>query len=78
MTDNRDNRVKRVPASLTPEVVDQLCDMIIARLEARNLWGPAFQAGCRGFESRLPLQFLKLKKPRRKNEWFTISCFCTS
>ena len=55
MIDNRDNWLKRVPASLTPEVVEQLCDMIIARLKAKNLWGPAFQAGCRGFESRLPL-----------------------
>ena len=56
MVDNNDNKVNRVPASLTHEVLDQLCDMIIAKLQARNLWGPAFQAGCRGFESRLPLQ----------------------
>ena len=46
---------KRVPASLHPEALDQLCDLIFAKLEVRNLWWPAFQAGCRGFESRLPL-----------------------
>ena len=55
-----DNNVKQklpwVPASLPPEALDQLCDMIIAKLQDRNTWGPAFQAGCRGFESLLPLQ----------------------
>ena len=49
---------QRVPASLPPEALDQLCNMIIAKLQARNLREPAFQAGCREFESRLPLHGL--------------------
>ena len=30
------NKLNGVPALLPPEVLDQLCDMIIARLQARN------------------------------------------
>ena len=33
---------QRVPVSLPPEALDQLCDMVIAKLKARNLWEPAF------------------------------------
>ena len=56
MADNNiSHNLQGLPASLPPEALDQLCDMILAKLQARNLWGPAFQAGCRGFESRLPL-----------------------
>ncbi len=39
------------------EGIDQLCDLIISRLEEKWNRGPAFQAGCREFESRLPLHF---------------------
>ncbi len=45
-----------VPASLNPEQLDQLCDLLAAKLATRAKGVPAFQAGCRGFESRLPLQ----------------------
>ncbi len=56
MTDNNlSHKSSGVPALLPPEALDQLCDILIAKLQARNLWGPAFQAGCREFESRLPL-----------------------
>lgn len=34
------------------EGIDQLCDLIISRLEERQNRGPAFQAGCRRFESQ--------------------------
>jgi len=43
------------PASLFPEGIDQLCDLIISRLEEKWNWGPASQAEGRGFEPRLPL-----------------------
>ena len=43
-------------AYLTPECLDQLCDMIIAKLAVRNPWGLASQARRRGFESHHPLQ----------------------
>ena len=56
MADRNANQLKRIPASLTPEVLEQLCDMVIAKLQMRNVWGPAFQAGCRGFESPSPTQ----------------------
>ncbi len=55
MTDNNLDKSKGVPALLPPEAIDQLCDIIVAKLQERNLWVPAFQAGCRGFEPRLPL-----------------------
>ena len=42
-------------AYLTPECLDQLCDMIIAKLAVRNPWGLASQARRRGFESLHPL-----------------------
>ncbi len=54
-------KLQGVPASLPPEALDQLCDMIIAKLQARNLWEPAFQAGCRGFEPHLPLHLPNTK-----------------
>jgi len=38
-------------AYLTPECLDQLCDLIIAKLAVRNPWGLASQARRRGFES---------------------------
>ncbi len=44
-----------VPASLTHEQLDQLCDLLAAKLAERSDRVPASQAGCRGFESRRPL-----------------------
>ena len=49
------NGQKRGPALHFSEGIDQLCDLIISRLEEKWNRGPAFQAGCREFESRLPL-----------------------
>jgi hypothetical protein len=46
---------ERVPASLTPEALNQLADLVVAKLSQQHNGVPAFQAGCRGFESRLPL-----------------------
>jgi len=46
-------------ASLTPECLDQLCDLIIAKLEEKNLRRLASQARRRGFESHHPLQTVK-------------------
>ena len=43
------------------EGIDQLCDLIISRLEEKQNRGPAFQAGCRRFESRLTLHRLSFK-----------------
>jgi hypothetical protein len=56
MTNNNvSHKLNGVPASLPSEALDQLCDTLIAKLQARKLWGPAFQAGCREFEPGLPL-----------------------
>ncbi len=52
---------KRLLASLSHDGVDQLCDLIIARLEERTQRGLASQAEGRGFESHLPLT--KSKRP---------------
>ncbi len=52
------NRQKRGPALQFTEGIDQLCDLIISRLEEKWKGGLAFQAGCHGFVSRLPLHFL--------------------
>ena len=49
------NGQKGGPALQFTEGIDQLCDLIISRLEERQNRGHAFQAGCRGFEPRLPL-----------------------
>ena len=46
---------KRLLASLSHDGVDQLCDLIIARLEERTQTVLASQARRRGFESHLPL-----------------------
>jgi len=43
-------------AYLTPESLDQLYDMIIAKLAVRNPWGLASQVRHRGFESLHPFQ----------------------
>ena len=45
-------------ASLTPECLDQLCDLIIAKLEEKNLWGLTSQARRRGFKSQHPLHII--------------------
>jgi len=76
-----DNNVKQklpwVPASLPPEALDQLCDMIIAKLQDRNTWGPAFQAGCRGFESLLPLHLVRLAEVFRSPTGLTYIGQCS-
>ena len=46
----------REPADITDELVDRISNAVIAKLTSQGLREPAFQAGCRGFESRLPLQ----------------------
>ncbi len=48
------------PALQITEGIDQLCDMIVSRLEEKWKGGLAFQAGCREFESRLPLHRYKI------------------
>ena len=62
MENDGGNEQKGGSALQFTEGIDQLCDLIISRLEERWNRGPAFQAGCRGFESRLPLQVLALKQ----------------
>ena len=54
------NGQKGDPALQFTEGIDQLCDLIISRLEERQNRGYAFQAGCRGFEPRLPLHRYKI------------------
>ncbi len=49
------NSAKRRLASLSPDGVDQLCDLIIARLEERTQTTITSQARRRGFESHHPL-----------------------
>ncbi len=44
-----------VPTSLSPEALDQLAELVIAKLTERSKGKPAFQAGCCGFKSCLPL-----------------------
>jgi len=38
MADQNSNQLDRVLAFLSPECLDQLCDLIIAKLEGRNPW----------------------------------------
>ena len=45
----------RLPASLSPEAMEQLAELVVAKLMKAQSSIPALQAGCRGFESRLPL-----------------------
>jgi len=52
----KDNNLEGVLASLSPECVDQLCSIIIAKLTGMNPRALASQAGRRGFESHHPLQ----------------------
>jgi len=59
MENNEKNEQKGVPASHFPQGIDQLCDLIISRLEEKWNWGPASQAEGREFEPRLPLHFQK-------------------
>ena len=54
---------KRVLASLSHDGVDQLCDLIIARLEERTQRVLASQARSRGFESHHPLHFNPISYP---------------
>ncbi|MBA7709433.1 hypothetical protein ES703_118351 [subsurface metagenome] len=58
MENRKKSNVERVLASLNPESMDQLCDMIVARLAERGLGKPVSQAKSRGFESHHPLQFI--------------------
>ena len=44
---------ERVLASLSPESLDRLADLVIAKLAARNGGGLASQARRRGFEPNL-------------------------
>jgi len=55
MEDDGINGQNGGPAFQFTEGIDQLCDLIISRLEEKWNRGHAFQAGCREFESRLPL-----------------------
>ena len=50
------SNVEGVLASLSPESMDQLCDMIIAKLAEKGLGMYVSQAKSRGFESHHPLQ----------------------
>jgi len=52
----KDNNLEGVLASLSPECVDQLCSIIIAKLTGMNPRALASQARRRGFESHHPLQ----------------------
>ena len=58
MADQNSNQLDRVLAFLSPECLDQLCDLIIAKLEGRNPWVLTSQARRRGFESHHPLHFV--------------------
>jgi len=53
---DRNKKLEEVLASLSPESVDQLCEIVIAKLEGRNKGVLASQARRRGFESHHPLQ----------------------
>ena len=55
MENDGESGQKGGPAAHFTEGIDQLCDLIISRLEERQNRGSAFQAGCRRFESGLPL-----------------------
>ncbi len=55
MENRKKSKVERVLASLNPESMDQLCDMIVAKLAERGLGKPISQAKSRGFESHHPL-----------------------
>ncbi len=56
MENDEKNEQKGGPAPHYPEGIDQLCELIISRLEEKWKWGPASQAEGREFEPRLPLQ----------------------
>jgi len=58
MANRKKSDVEGVLASLSPESMDQLCDMIVAKLAERGLGKPISQAKSRGFESHHPLQFI--------------------
>jgi len=55
MANRKKSNVEGVLASLSPESMDQLCDMIVAKLAERGLGKPISQAKSRGFESHHPL-----------------------
>jgi len=55
MYNQKDNNLEGVLASLSPECVDQLCNIIIAKLTGMNPRALASQARRRGFESHHPL-----------------------
>ena len=55
MANRNKSDVERVLASLNPESMDQLCDLIVAKLAERGLGMPVSQARRRGFESLHPL-----------------------
>ncbi len=55
MENDGENGQKGGSALHFPEGIDQLCDLIISRLEERWNRGPASQAEGREFEPRLPL-----------------------
>jgi hypothetical protein len=51
MATRKKSNVEGVLASLSPESLDQLCDMIVAKLAERGLGKPISQAKSHGFES---------------------------
>ena len=51
MTNNNPNHVRGAPASFSNEELDQLCDILAARLATRQAGAPALHAGGRRFES---------------------------
>jgi len=61
MENDGGNEQKGGSALQFTEGIDQLCDLIISKLEERWNRGSAFQAGCREFESRLPLFRFKIR-----------------
>ena len=62
MTDSGPEHSRGVPASLSSQDLERLADLMVERLTGK-MGVPAFQAGGRGFESLLPLQFLTKTHP---------------
>ena len=54
MATRKKSNVEGVLASLSPEGMNQLCDMIVAKLAERDLGRPISQARRRGLESLHP------------------------
>ncbi len=78
MENDGGNEQKGGSALQFTEGIDQLCDLIISRLEERWNRGPAFQAGCRGFEPRLPLHRYKMPVLYSSSPFFSNAFFSES